>query len=373
MITVKPLREEAIKAGYKALAGRISIKQEEFAKALESWDVQAFCRGEDVVGMLMTKGGELHVAVLPEVRGKWLSRRLIREVIGPLISKYGEAKTAVMADNERGRDFIRRLGFTKRGDTDILRAGFASGYFDPVTATVMGGSSIIGSLLGYDAANSAADQQANAANNSLQLQSQMFNTINSQQQPWRQAGQTALGQISDMTPQFTHAFNAADLKSNLAPNYQFQLDQGLGAVKNAGNLQTGLLSGNTLKGINDYAQNFAGNAYQQAFNNYNAQQSNIFNRLSSIAGLGQTANQTTAQAGVQTAGNAGNAMLAGGAAQAAGTVGAANALSGGINNAATWFALPSFLKGASGSTAWNPYQDYAGAGTGQADFSAGFY
>jgi hypothetical protein len=26
-----------------------------------------------------------------------------------------------------------------------------------------------------------------------------------------------------------------------------------------------------LKGINDYAQNYAGNAYQQAFNNYNGQ------------------------------------------------------------------------------------------------------
>lgn len=355
MITVKPLREEALRAGYRALAGRITIDYEPFKHALESWEVRAFCKGDDVVGMLMTKDGELHVAVLPEVRGKWLSRRLIREVIGPLVKQYGEAKTKVMPDNDNGRDFVRRIGFaaSEKDGVLLLREGFESRYFDPVTAGVIGGVGLVGGLLQYNAAGDAADQQANAASNNVQLQSHMFNTINDQSAPWRQAGQGALKQISGMNDQFTHAFNADDLKSNLAPNYQFQLDQGLGAVKNAGNLQSGLISGNTLKGINDYAQNFAGNSYQQAFNNYNAQQSNIFNRLSSIAGLGQTANQTTATAGTAAAGNAGNALLAGGAAQAAGTIGQANAISGGLNNAASWYALPSFLNGGGGGGGLN--------------------
>lgn len=143
---------------------------------------------------------------------------------------------------------------------------------------------------------------------------------------------------------FAHQFNADDLKSNLAPNYQFQLDQGLGATRNAANLQSGLVSGNTLKGVQDYAQNYAGGAYQNAFNNYTTQQNNIFNRLSTIAGLGNASNQTTANAGTTLAGNAGNAQMAGGAAQAAGTVGAANALTGGASNAASWYALPQIMK-----------------------------
>lgn len=344
-ITVKPLRAEAIKAGFIALQGRLTISEEQFAQALKAWDVRAFCKGDDVVGMLMVKDGELHVAVLPEVRGKWLSRRLIREVIGPLVKQYGEAKTKVMPDNAKGKDFVRRIGFaaSEKDDVLLLREGFESRYFDPVSAGIAGGAGVLGGLLQYDAAGNAADQQANSARNALNAQMQMFNTINDQNQPWRQAGQGALDQIQSMNPQFTHTFNADDLKSNLAPNYQFQLDQGLGALKNAGNLQTGLISGNTLKGINDYAQNFAGNSYQQAFNNYNAQQSNIFNRLSSIAGLGQTANQTTANAGTAAAGNAGNAMMAGGAAQAAGSIGQANAISGGLNNAASWYGISNFL------------------------------
>ena len=150
-----------------------------------------------------------------------------------------------------------------------------------------------------------------------------------------------------------------DLKTNLAPNYQFQLDQGIGATKNLANASGGLLSGNTLKGINDYAQNFAGNAYQQAFNNYNAQQTNIYNRLSNLAGLGQTANQTTANTGVQAVGNAGNYLTSGAAAQAAGTVGSANAINNGISNYLGW----NYLSPSGGSKSFGPVLDPFYSGT----------
>jgi len=205
-------------------------------------------------------------------------------------------------------------------------------------------SNLLGGGIGALAARSAANTQANASNNATAATLGMFNTINQQQAPWRQAGANALGTIGQMQPYFNHQFDANDLKTNLAPNYDFMLKQGLGATSNAMNLQTGW-SGNTLKGINDYAQNYAGNAYQNAFNNYTANQSNIFNRLASIAGLGQQANTSTAQAGTSAAQTAAGSMQNAGAAQAAGTVGMSNALSGGINNAASWYALPQILNG----------------------------
>ena len=216
------------------------------------------------------------------------------------------------------------------------------------SAAIMIGASIGSSLIAANAAKSAAQSQANAANRATDTQLQMFNTINQQQAPWRQAGANALKTINTLQPQFTHQFNAADLKTNLAPNYQFQLDQGLGALKNASNMQTGLVSGNALKGVNDYAQNFAGNAYQNAFANYSANQTNIFNRLSNIAGLGQTANANVGNQGTALAGNAGNAQMAAGAAQAAGTVGASNAITGGLSNIAGWFGANSFLNSGGG-------------------------
>ena len=198
-------------------------------------------------------------------------------------------------------------------------------------------SAIVGSAaIGAIASNSAASTQADAANNASAASLAQFNTINNQQAPWRQAGQNALSQIADMNPQFTHQFNASDLNSNLAPNYQFQLQQGQGAVKNLANSTGGLIGGNALKGIEDYTQNYAANAYQQAYNNYSNNQTNIFNRLSSIAGLGQTANESTANAGTAATQASNNYLTSGAAASAAGQVGVGNSISNGLD---TWASL----------------------------------
>lgn len=146
-----------------------------------------------------------------------------------------------------------------------------------------------------------------------------------------------------LTGTLLHQFNADDLQTNLAPNYQFMLNQGLGATQHALNATGGNISGNTLKGINDYAQNYAGNAYQTAFQNYTSNQTNIFNRLADIAGLGQTANQTSAGLAGSMAPGIANTIQGAGAAQAAGTVGSANAITGGINNAASWYGISNMM------------------------------
>lgn len=146
--------------------------------------------------------------------------------------------------------------------------------------------------------------------------------------------------LADSDPNsLMHRFNANDLNANLAPNWQFALQQGQGATQNMANASGGMLSGNTLKGISDYTLGASGNLYQQAFQNYTGNQTNIYNRLSSIAGLGQTANQATAAAGVPLAQSGANSIMAAGASQAAGTVGRANAISGGLNNAAGWYGV----------------------------------
>lgn len=223
-------------------------------------------------------------------------------------------------------------------------------------AVGVGAAGLVGGVLQSNAARSAASQQAAALEHAAELQFQEFQTINAQQAPWRQAGQNALQDIAGMKDFFTHQFSAQDLNANLAPNYEFTKQQGLGALQNFATTTGGLLSGNTLKGIADYTSNYAMNSYQNAFNNFTANQSNIFNRLASIAGLGQQANTTTAQAGTSLAQSQGQLIAAGGAAQAGGTVGSANAIAGGLQNAMSWYALPSILR-MNTQTAANPGND----------------
>ena len=222
------------------------------------------------------------------------------------------------------------------------------------------------SLIGANASQGAAQTQANSANQAAQIQQQMFNTQNAQQQPYRTAGYSSLNQLlgglsgtqqqftptGDMgtpitgTGQFTQTFGPQQLASNLAPNYQFMLNQGLGATRQTGNANGG--GSNINQASTQFAENYASNAYQNAFNNYQTQQSNIFNRLSSIAGIGQAAQGQTQALASNVAGNIGQAAIGAGQAQAAGQVGVANALGGGINNLAGYNFLGNLLNPSTG-------------------------
>jgi hypothetical protein len=138
---------------------------------------------------------------------------------------------------------------------------------------------------------------------------------------------------------------AADVEAT--PGYQFMLGQGEQAIQRSAAAQGNLLTGGVAKDLNNYAQNFADQYYQQAYNNllnqyqmnydiFNQNQSNLFNRLSAITGTGQTSTSQLANAGANYANQAANTGMTGAtnvagelnnaaAAMASGYVGAANA------------------------------------------------
>lgn len=216
---------------------------------------------------------------------------------------------------------------------------------------------LVGAGLSSHAATNAADTQANSANHAADLQMQMYQQTRSDQAPWRQAGANAVGSMSGgfgLGPTsggidsgyFNHQFNAGDLGTNLDPSYNFRLSQGLGTATNAANRYGG--GGNLIKGVTDYATGMASTGYQQAFNNYTANQTNIYNRLASIAGMGQTAGSNAATGGSTYAANQGAAIVGAGNANASGIVGSANAISGGLTNAANWYALSQMQPGGMG-------------------------
>jgi hypothetical protein len=221
-----------------------------------------------------------------------------------------------------------------------------------------------GALLGYmgskgqaDAATQAAQMQYGATQDAAARQREMFDILNAQQLPYRTAGTGALTSLQQMLPYFTEKqapyrpFTAEDLKSNLAPNYEFMKQQGLGATAQAMNPGGG--GSNIDLARTKFAEDYAGNAYQNALQNYMLQQQNVFNqgqsertniynKLSNLAGIGQTATTNIGNVGVGTAGNLGQLAIGGATALGAGNIGAANAMAGGyqnIGNAATLASL----------------------------------
>jgi hypothetical protein len=107
-----------------------------------------------------------------------------------------------------------------------------------------------------------------------------------------------------------------------------------------------------MRGIERYGQGLASEEYGNAFNRYQTQQGNRFNRLAGLAGVGQTANAATGQAGSNYANavagisqanatNQGNAILAAGNARASGYAGMGNAIGSAPTN---YLLLKSLMK-----------------------------
>jgi GNAT superfamily N-acetyltransferase len=97
--------DEAIKAGWIAYRERVPTLEEAYHSAVSKWTAIAVCDDEKVIGVLLADHGVIHLGIIPEYRGRWASKRIIREML-----KYGKRTT--LMDHEDPK-FIERIGFRK--------------------------------------------------------------------------------------------------------------------------------------------------------------------------------------------------------------------------------------------------------------------
>lgn len=220
-------------------------------------------------------------------------------------------------------------------------SGWAAG------AIVVG--AIGGALIQANAAKQAAKGQQAAAQNANQLQWDMYQQQREDQAPWREQGGRALSMLgylmgtgANQAPEgmgnlggygsLAKKFGSGDFTAD--PGYQFRLDEGRKALERSAAARGMSLSGAQAKALTNFNQNFASNEYQNAYNRFNVDQSNLFNRLSGIAGTGQQSAQWLGNLGAQTAGSMGQNLMGAANAQGAAGIANANAWSSAINSAA---------------------------------------
>lgn len=224
-------------------------------------------------------------------------------------------------------------------------------------ATAIIGSAVIG---GYSANQAAKAQQratetASQASRettqaSIEAQERMFAKQMELQEPFRQTGLAAQNRLADLLgisgrtdmPGYGYGLQPFTMAQYQAdPGYGFRLREGLKALDRTAAARGGLLSGNQLRGAMQYGQDLASQEYQNAFNRFQTERSNILNPLQSLGGVGQTStNALTSAAGNLGAGtaaaygNLGSALnanaLAAGNARASGYMGMANAATSGV-------------------------------------------
>jgi len=247
------------------------------------------------------------------------------------------------------------------------------------------GLGVAGSVAGAVGSSKAAGAQAKAAGSAAELQHEdqqaslaeqkrQFDLQQKNMAPWLQAGTQGIGTLSSLlktpgqgllTP-FTEQFQAPTAaQAQATPGYQFALQQGQNSIQNSAAARGGLLSTGAQKTLDQYSQGLADQTYsdtynralgeyQQRYNIFQGNQTNEFNRLAGLSGVGQQAATTLGQEGQAAANNVtninatagaqqGNSIMAGGAARASGYAGIANSITGGLGNVSQYLLLQQLL------------------------------
>lgn len=186
-------------------------------------------------------------------------------------------------------------------------------------AAVVGGT-LVGGYLSSQASQNAANTQANSAANATAAQQAALDQQIALNKPFYDTGVNANRELSNQSPYTPAAFNfQAD------PGYAFTLAEGNKQMNATAAARGGLISGNALTAGQKYGQGLGSTYYQQAYNNYlanNAQNLQAYNT--------NTANkQFLANQGQSSANNTANSIGNFGNAAAANTIGAGNALAAG--------------------------------------------
>lgn len=157
--------------------------------------------------------------------------------------------------------------------------------------------------LGASATKSASKRAQRSTDRALAEQQRQFDLTRGDQAPYREAGVNALERLGQFVDPST---DPQDVMNE--PGYRFGLEQGIGNIQNTAAARGGLYSGNALKALTRYGNDYATTKYGDAWNRMQTDAGNRWGRMAALAGIGQTATQQSSQAGQNFANASGNLL-----------------------------------------------------------------
>jgi hypothetical protein len=166
----------------------------------------------------------------------------------------------------------------------------------PIGKAIQAAGNTVSQYMKYQAARKAAEQQQQSIKKAKNETNTAYNQAISYQQPYTDAGKQTIGDLAaGLKPggDFNRSFTMADFQAD--PGYAFRQQQGQRAVDMGAAARGGVLSGAALKGEQRFGQDLAANEYQSAYTRFNNDMNSRFNRLSSVAQMGQGAANNSAE------------------------------------------------------------------------------
>lgn len=119
--------------------------------------------------------------------------------------------------------------------------------------------------------------------------------------------------------------------------FQFGMDEGTKGLNRQLSSIGGLNSGAALKALTRFGNDYASTKGSESFNRFNVNQDKTFNRLASLAGVGQQASQQMGSQAMATGQSIGNNIMGAGNARAASYIGTSNAITDGVGQGVNWW------------------------------------
>lgn len=237
------------------------------------------------------------------------------------------------------------------------------------TGTAILAAAAASAAAGAYGANKAANAQKNAATQATDTQRNMFDVTQQKLAPYNTAGSNSVdilnGRIKDLTAPVV--MDQAALENT--PGYKFNLTQGLKAVQNGASARGLGTSGAALKGAATYATGLADSTYQNQFANAVTNQTNSYNRLLQLAGLGENAAAGVGNAATTTGASIGNNIIGAGNAQGAAYMSGANAAGTAAQSVPTALLTNKLLE----NGIYGNNNQFAGGASGWTNPDTGFY
>lgn len=195
--------------------------------------------------------------------------------------------------------------------------------------------SVGSALIGGRAARRAAQAQQQASADTIRTGQQQLDRVTGLTQQSRDIGSGAMNQLNTLAQQYATPIDASAVQNEAG--YQFGLNQGLNNVQNTAAAKGGLYSGNALKALTQYGNDYATTKYGDAYNRIRQGQGDNWQRYSQLTDYGNQGNQQLMNAGQNYTILAANALGANGAARGNSEIAQGKLWGDAFNSAASGF------------------------------------
>ena len=95
----------------QAIRKGTNLPVQEIEKHLKDWKAVAVKDGDQHVATLITKGCEMHIALVPGYKPRACKRGVIKSFLRPMFDSFGYVTTRVRHSRLNEKRFVERVGF----------------------------------------------------------------------------------------------------------------------------------------------------------------------------------------------------------------------------------------------------------------------